>query len=109
MGFGVIHGERMDAFTSLWLCIITLVRSWHAQNIGGDPSEMQRFISYAEKRLGLKGTPLDDAKTQFQKVRDRRNELFKGGGGMMVSEEEAGAAAQLAHRVLFLEVSGEAF
>ena len=65
---------------------------------------MQRFIAYAEERLRLQGSVLEDAKKEFQQVRDRRNELFKGGGGMVVLEAEATTAANLAHRVLRFEV-----
>lgn len=100
-----LSGERADAFTAFWLCIITLVRAWHAQNVGGDPSEMTRFISYADRRLQIQGGLLENAKQQFQAISHRRNELFKGGGGMAVSDAEATAAARLAHRVLRFEVS----
>ena len=96
---------RVDSFISLWLCVITLVRAWHAQTIGGDPSEMARFIAYAEQRLQLSGSALEEAKKQFQDLRDRRNELFKGGGGMTVSEAEASTAAELAHRILDHEIT----
>lgn len=104
MGLHGPLGERIDAFVSLWICTITLVRAWHVQNIGGDPSEMQRFRAYAEQRLGLSGIELDDLKGQFELVRDKRNQLFKGGGSMVVSEDEATAAAALAHGVLYYEV-----
>ncbi len=99
-----LSGEPADAFTALWLCIITLVRAWHSQNVGGDPSEMQRFIAYAGTRLQLQGDVLEDVKKEFQQVRHRRNELFKGGGGMAVSEKEASLAANLAHHVLRYEL-----
>lgn len=96
--------DLVDPFVSLWICVITLVRSWHAQFVGGDPSEMERFIAYAETRLKLGGDALEDAKKQFQQARDRRNELFKGGGGMKVSQEEVTAIASLAHNVLDFEI-----
>ena len=99
-----LSGERVDAFIAHWLCIITLVRAWHAQHVGGDPGEMVRFSAYAEQRLGLSGHDLENAKEQFRQIRDRRNELFKGGSGMVVPEEETTVAASLAHRILEYEM-----
>ena len=46
--------DRIDAFVSLWISTITLVREWHARTIGGDPgSEVNRFVAYADHRLLL--------------------------------------------------------
>lgn len=101
-------GDRIDAFVSLWLCIVTLVRAWHAQNVGGDPPELVRFIAYAQQRLLLTESDFDDVKDQFIVVRDRRNELFKGGGGMEVSEEELNAVAHLSHQILDHETAASA-
>ena len=81
-----------------------IANTWHAQNVGGDPSEMTRFIAYAKKRWGLSGVELENAKEQFEQIRDRRNELFKGGGGMAVSQKEATIAADLAHQILDYEI-----
>lgn len=102
-----LAGERLDAFIELWLCIITLVNSWHAQTVGGDPSQLEKFIAYAGQRLGLSGPDFQSAKDQFVLVRDRRNSVLKGGGGMMVVEEEATAVAQLAHLLLAHEVDDQ--
>lgn len=99
-----VSGERVDTFIAFWLCIITLVRAWHSQHVGGDPSEMMRFIAYAEHRWGLTGAELEDIKKKFEQIRNRRNELFKGGGGMVVSQEEENTAAGLAQQVLDYEI-----
>lgn len=96
--------ERIDAFVALWICVITIVRAWHAQNVGGDPSEMSRFIEYATQRLELHGDDFELAKARFQIIRDRRNKLFKGGGAMAISDYEASTAAQLARLILEHEV-----
>ena len=93
-------GDRIDAFISLWLCTITLVRAWHTQYIGGDPSELARFLRYAEQSLLLVGSEFDEAKDQFIVIRNRRNEIFKGAGGMEVSENELTAVANLSHKIL---------
>ena len=45
---------------------------------------LARFLGYAEQGLSLVGSEFDEAKDQFIVIRNRRNELFKGGGGMEV-------------------------
>ena len=95
-------GDRIDAFVALWISIITIVRAWHAQNIGGNPAETQRFREFASQHLGLENEELETLVDRFHSVvYNRRNELFKGGGGMIiVTADELNEAANTAHKVL---------
>ena len=97
--------SQTDAFISFWLCIIAVVRAWHARTIGGNPTERERFEAYATCRLQLTGQDLSQALVRFKAVNLRRNELFKGGGGMIVSDIELDGAAVLAHQVLDHDMS----
>ena len=97
--------DRVDAFVSLWLCTITLIRAWYAASVGGDPrSEVDRFQSYADQRLKLEGVERDNFMTEVRIIYRRRNELFKGGGDMSVSPEELTKIASLAHDILDYEL-----
>ena len=94
-------GDRIDAFVSFWVSIITIVRAWHAQNIGGDPPETRRFRDFASNHMGLENEDLETLVGKFHDiVCNRRNELFKGGGGMVVTQDEIIEAATIAHQVL---------
>lgn len=94
-----------DAFISIWIALITVVRAWHATNVGGDPPETTRFREYLSKRLGLSATPLEDRVRVFHDtVVQRRNELVKGGGFMNVSQPEIQELMSLAHQALSFEL-----
>ena len=92
--------SHIDAFISFWLCILAVVRPWHARAFGEDPPERRRFEAYAERRLKLTGQDLNESLNRFKTTYLRRNELFKGGGGMIVTDQELDCAAVLAHQIL---------
>jgi len=104
INLGLLEEDNIDSFVSLWISIITLVRAWHAREIGGDLSEMQRFIPFAKTQLDLSAEGFSAAKESFDIVSKRRNELFKGGGGMVIQQNEMGAILELAQLVLNCEV-----
>lgn len=100
-----VSGERVVGFIAMWLCLISLVRRWYTQKVGGDVSEVVRFKRYAKDRLGLAGMGLTDSVEKFRKVYRRRNELIKGGGDMAVPLEEFEIAAMLARETLTKELT----
>ena len=90
-----LSGERADAFTALWLSIITLVRAKHAQNIGGDPSEMQRFIAFAYLRFGEPEMAMEPLEASLAITGDRVYSAYglylKGGVHINIGEPQIGA------------------
>lgn len=92
--------ERIDSFVSLWVSTITLVREWYAKSKGGDCSEVDRFVAYADQRLMLEGEAKEEFMSDVRLIYRRRNELFKGGGEMTVAAVELTKAATMAHRIL---------
>lgn len=95
---------EVDAFVSFWIATIVIVRSWYAENVGGDPSEVDRFEPYAIRRMGVPESQVDEKVNLFRTVYRRRNNLLKGGGGMAVVAAELDAAAQLAYQALEVEL-----
>ena len=97
------HGDRTDAFISLWISIISLTRPWYASWQEGedsetesDPGERLRFHHSAKDGMGLSDSDLEQADADFKLINTRRNELFKRGGGMKVTDEEATIVTKLA-------------
>lgn len=70
--------NRVDAFLAYYLATLPLIRTWHAQVHGGNPSERARFRAYVRERLKLANAEEEDLFHRFSGAHGIRNDLLKG-------------------------------
>lgn len=100
----MLERDMVDKFIGHYLAILPIVRAWHAKEVGGDPSETQRFRDYARDRMRLEQPAQDKFVALFADVHKVRNNLFKGAKFSTITVEVVAAAFRIANVLVMFEV-----